>query len=135
MYAKLQPLPHILSKINDNKSQLGADYIAVHIRRTDHITSAKENNKYTSDEDFINFIDANPNVNLYIATDNRDTQDKFYARYSNRIKVITFIDPVRQLRQTSLDTAVIDIFTCAGASSFMGSGWSSFTDLINLLRD
>ena len=33
------------------------NYISVHIRRTDHISLAKKNNKYTTDQDFITFLD------------------------------------------------------------------------------
>uniref|UniRef100_A0A6C0HN41 Glycosyltransferase n=1 Tax=viral metagenome TaxID=1070528 RepID=A0A6C0HN41_9ZZZZ len=139
MYAELKPLPKYNPWYASELTQrfafaLNEPYIAVHIRRTDHSVDAKQNNKYTSDEDFIKFIDDNPNINLYIATDNRATQDKFYARYKNRIKGIKFIEPSIYLRQTSLGIAVIDIFVCVNAVKFMGSGWSSFSDLINDIR-
>jgi hypothetical protein len=45
-----------------------------------------------------------------------------------------WITPRRTLRQTDLEDAIVDIYTCVGATAFLGSGWSSFTDLINDLR-
>ena len=38
-------------------------------------------------------------------------------------------------RYTTLETAVVDLFLCAGSSHFMGSRFSSsFTNTINILR-
>jgi hypothetical protein len=83
---------------------------------------------------FFSFLDKHSNMNIYLATDNRDTQDIFVNKYSTRIKCLKWINPTNNIRQTTLKDAVIDIFTCIKAKEFMGSGWSSFTDLINDLR-
>ena len=76
--------------ITDRQDIIGKNYISVHIRRTDHINSAKINNRYTSDEDFINFIDKNLDFyldkNIYIATDNITTYNYFEEKYKNRVK-------------------------------------------------
>ena len=134
MYIGLKPLPKICDQIRTNIIKLGENYIALHIRRTDHIADAQKYGLFTSDEDFISFIEANPNKNIFIATDNRNTQDKFISLYGERIKCIQLITPHPSLRQTTLENAVVDIFTCAFADKFKGSGYSSFTDLINDLR-
>jgi hypothetical protein len=82
----------------------------------------------------MNFIDQyNSNIKIYIATDNKETQDIFIKKYNNRI-IIKKIKPSEKLRQTSVQDAVVDIYMCAGATYFMGSYGSSFTDLINNLR-
>ena len=36
MYAALVPLPHIARAVADNLRSLGPDFVACHIRRTDH---------------------------------------------------------------------------------------------------
>ena len=76
-----------------------------------------------------------PDYNIYLATDNRQTQDIFHNKYKHRIKTIKFINPLqRQLRHSTLEDTIIDIYTCVNATFFKGSGCSSFTDLINDLR-
>ena len=138
IYVPLIPKQHIQDKINFNITVLssnGSSFIAIHARRTDHIKDAIANNKFTSDADFFNFIDKQPqDSNIYIATDNVATQEIYKSRYGSRIKVMKWITPQRKLRQTPLEDAIVDIFTCIGANAFMGSGWSSFSDLINDLR-
>ena len=82
----------------------------------------------------MNFIDKCPStMKIYIATDNKDTQDIFINKYKDRI-IIKKIVPSNELRQTSLQDAVVDIYICAGANYFLGSNGSSFSDLINNLR-
>jgi len=77
IYEGLKPLSWLQEKIDVKKAALG-NYISVHIRRTDHVWLAKAEHHYTSDDEFIEFIRQHPNDNLYIATENRSTQDKFY---------------------------------------------------------
>lgn len=135
MYKSLLPKPELIAKINNNIEILENNYIAVHIRRTDHVSMAKSVNQFTTDNDFIQFLDSYPNYNIYIATDNRESQDFLYQKYKNRVKTIKLISPIQyQLRLTTLEDAIIDIYTCVNAKYFKGSGYSSFTDLINDLR-
>jgi hypothetical protein len=135
MYKYLNPLPHIRIQINNNIKLLENNYIAVHIRRTDHAPLAKLHGLYTDDNEFIKFIDNYPDMNIYIATDNKETQDFFYNKYKQRIKAIQQISTLSNgFRKTSMEHAVVDIFTCANAKYFLGSGWSSFSELITDLR-
>lgn len=135
MYSQLSPSTNILNKVQNIVSSLENKYIAVHIRRTDHIAMAKSEKQFTTDDEFIQFLDSYPEYNIYLATDNRTTQNLFYEKYKSRIKTIKFINPSQtQLRHTSLEDAIIDIYTCVNANIFKGSGYSSFTDLINDLR-
>jgi len=138
MYAALKPKAQIQSKANANIAELktsSSGFVAIHVRRTDHIKDAMANNKFTADTAFFEFLDKQPHdTNIYLATDNLGTQEIYKARYGNRIKSIKWITPRRALRQTDLEDAVVDIYTCVGANAFQGSGWSSFSDLINDLR-
>ena len=36
LYQDLKPLPHVMTEVNKKMSLLGGNYVAVHIRRTDH---------------------------------------------------------------------------------------------------
>ena len=138
MYAALKPKAQLQARIDSNIAELrtgAAGFVALHARRTDHIKDAMANNKFTSDVGFFEFLDKQSlESNIYLATDNLETQEIFKARYGARMKALKWITPRRALRQTGIEDAVVDIFTCVAANAFLGSGWSSFSDLINDLR-
>jgi hypothetical protein len=129
----LKLLPALQAEIDAFVSENGP-YAAVHIRRTDHSTMAKENNAYTDDELFVSFLSAHVPKNIYIATDNRGTQDQFSGLFKNRVKGLSLITPTHSLRQTDLRAAIKDLFLCIHAADFKGSGYSSFTDVIHAVR-
>uniref|UniRef100_A0A6C0J8K2 Glycosyltransferase n=1 Tax=viral metagenome TaxID=1070528 RepID=A0A6C0J8K2_9ZZZZ len=134
-YDKLKLKSYIEKIVFDKLDILNKNYISVHIRRTDHIQLAKYNNRYTDDEEFINFLDkSDNNKNIYIAADNEITYNKFKKKYQNRIKIDYHKTNNNSLRKTSLQDAIIDIYICVYSDDFMGSGWSSFSGLIKSLR-
>ena len=139
MYATLKPKLDIQEKINAKITELESGnngFVAIHVRRTDHIGHAVANKLFTTDADFFAFLDKqSPAANIYLATDNQGTQKIFKSRYGERLKAMKWIIPRLALRQTDLEDAIVDIFTCANAPEFLGSGYSSFSDLINDLRD
>jgi hypothetical protein len=136
-YKYLKPVKSIQNDIDNIKNLLKNDYISCHIRRTDIVTLKNYFGSHFNmnlDTEYITFIDQYPkNLNIYIATDNQDTQQKFIDIYGDRI-IYKKIDKTNNLRQTSLQDAVKDMYVCAGAKYFMGSPWSSFTDSINEIR-
>lgn len=134
-YDKLKLKSYIEKIVFDKLDILNKNYISVHIRRTDHIGLAKDNNRYTDDEEFINFLDkSDNNKNIYIATGNEITYNKFKKKYQNRIKIDYHKTNNNSLRKTSLQDAIIDIYICVYSNDFMGSGWSSFSQLIKSLK-
>lgn len=134
-YDKLKLKPYIEKIIFDKLEILNKNYISVHIRRTDHIGLAKSNNRYTDDDEFINFLDKSDNCkNIYIATDNEITYNKFKKKYPKRIKFDYHKTNNNAMRKTSLEDAIIDMYMCVYSSDFMGSDYSSFSDIINRLR-
>jgi hypothetical protein len=134
-YTYLKLLPQIKKIINKKINILTNNYISVHIRRTDHIKLAKRHNAYTSDDDFLNFINKyNNKKNVYIATDNEFTYNLFKKYYPKLIKFNYHKTNENDLRQTSLKDAIIDIYMCVFSSDFMGSGTSSFSGVIRILR-
>ena len=158
IYQALVPLPYLRNAIAGRISTLEEKYIAVHIRRTDHSVLARENNRYTEDSEFHEFIKKNEPRDLYLATDNYKTQDDFLKRYSERIKCIKMVrrksgiatmlsrlgsllkfsrpaqEREKSSRNTSVEDAVIDLFVCIYADKFMGSGYSSFSNFITYMR-
>ena len=131
---ELKLLPIIFNEVQNKIDILEYNYIALHIRRTDHIIDAKTNNLYTTDEEFFNYIDNNSTKNLYIATDNKDTYNIFKNKYTNKIKINYTNELYNSLRHTSIKDAIIDLYMCVYSNNFKGSGWSSFTETIEQLR-
>ena len=133
MYTKLQLKSYIKKIVLNKISILNNNYISVHIRRTDHIWLAKKENQYTSDNEFMNFLNKY-DKNIYVATDNKETYDKFKKLYPDQIKFNYHKSFKNTLRETSLLDAIVDIYMCIYSYNFMGSGWSSFSGLIKELR-
>lgn len=132
-FAKLlKPVDEIKEKINSNLSKLGPRFISIHIRRVDGDKQVMQKNRREYEE-YINFIDSYPNHNIYIAADNRDSQLFFQKKYKERIKSIKIIEENNNLRKTSLEDAVIDMWTCSHADHFMGQPSSSFSAWIKIL--
>lgn len=132
IYSKLKLLPDLENKVKNNIKLLDNNYVAVHIRRTDN----KESIKKSPNQIFINFIEKNPTSNVYIATDNRETQNIFVNKYKDKIKIINLINSkTNPIRATNLEMAIIDLYTCIHASNFQGSYWSAFSDFITLQRN
>jgi hypothetical protein len=133
-YKLLQPIDSIQYEINNTILLLKNNYIACHLRRTDgwnHKTYIKDRHE---DEEYIEFIDQYPSeLNIYIATDCRKTQQKFIEKYGNRL-VYKKIEDNEDKRQTSVQDAVKDMYVCAYATYFMRSP-GSFSDTIINLRD
>ena len=130
----IKPLPHIMDKINENRKLLENNYIAIHVRRTDHIAAATKRGVFTTDEDFFKFIDENINDScLYVATDNVDTYTMFQEKYKDKIK-FPYHKSSGKFRNTSLEDAIIDIYMCSYATKFKHSGWSTFSGLIHEFR-
>jgi len=134
-YSLLKVKDTITSLIQKKKEKLGP-YIAVHIRRTDHISKAKKNNCFTSDEDFFMYLDKmKDNKSIYIATDNIHTFTLFKNKYGGSIPFEYHkTRPKYLLRRTSLLDAIVDLFMCIEADDFMGSGYSSFSECICAIR-
>lgn len=131
-YSLLKPLPSIQNEIDSTKQKLGKNYIACHIRRTDALTHPAYKDNKNSDTDYMNFIDQYPkDLKIYIATDCRDTQKIFIYLYGDRM-IYKKIEDNNNLRQTSLQDAVKDMYVCAGAKYFKHSVGSFSSTIINL---
>ena len=132
MYKYLTPNNTINNRIDYLKKKINNKYISLHIRRTDHSSLAKNNKNFVTDDNYINKY---PNYNIYLATDNRETQDKFIKLYGKRLIVNKLIDNNNSdLRKTSLKDSVIDIYMCVYSKVFKSSGFSSFSETIYCLR-
>lgn len=135
IYQKLIPLPYIKNRVINIMKKYNKNYIATHIRRTDHkdVIKRRDNGIGTTDNMFMNYINSNKGKKLYIATDCKITQARFFNKYKNRIKYIKKITGNGH-RQTSVLDAVIDLYVCQNATDFKGTIKSSYSGLIHHLR-
>ena len=137
IYDNLKLRNELKQKINKNLSIMNK-FIAIQIRRTDTISSPWKKKKYLSDEEYIEFLNKYPNHNIYIATDNFETQNKFYSLFKDRMKIIKLMEKPKKYipgkRQTSIEDVIIDIYMCVNAEFFLGSSYSSVTTLIKELK-
>lgn len=130
----LKLLPHIEKKILYIQNKTTSNYIATHVRRTD-IFNLSRNQPITKNEQFFKWIDAKiSRCNLYLATDNKETQTIFLNRYNDKIFINEKINLREQKRQTSLEHAVIDLFICIYSKDFMGTNWSCWSGFIKDFR-
>lgn len=138
-YRDLKPRKEILDRIAE--LNVGT-YAAAHIRRSvNHANLARAHGQFTTDDEFDEWIGAlSKPMPAYLATDNAETQRRFLAKWGTRGLIVG-----REIRSgeadqrdraihTSLADAVVDLYVCAGAALFKGSGFSSFTDTIERLR-
>ena len=135
-YQRLKLLPIMIKFVNEKRKILENNYIAIHVRRTDHIEVAKKRNRYTSDEDFFQFIDKYKNdaKYLYIAADNKETYEMFQKKYPTLILFPYHEEVKGSKRNTSLHDAIIDLYMCVFSKHFQFSGQSSFSDVILRIR-
>ena len=133
IYKELKLKPYLIYTLTKKKSII-KNYISVHIRRTDHVTLAKKKKLFTNDEEFIKFINENKNnKNIYIATDNHNSYNKFKKLYQKKVKLY-YYNTTSDRRKTKLREAIIDIYMCVLSDKFKGSGYSTFSDLIISLK-
>ena len=145
MYAQLRPRPSIAARVAARlKAFVGAEYCAIHVRRTDHAELFGERSP-CRDVDFYAFCDRHDPLPIFIATDNAATQAAFAARYGARLRALTPMRPRRSkrhamgadapgARHTSVADAVADLEACVAAKIFKGTELSSFSDAVAHLR-
>ena len=86
-------LPNINDLIQNKIKNLGPNYVAIHVRRTDFKKLIDKGFvEYTDDSIFYNFIDKNKNKNIYLSTDNYNTQKKYIDIFKNKIKYNKLLD-------------------------------------------
>lgn len=130
-----KPVDGIMNEVKETQKRIGEDYISCHIRRTDIITIQKKYKKEPpKDQDFIDFIESYPDKKVFLATDNRTTQEKFIKIFPKRLTYACVIQgdgsKRHPKRTTSIQDAVKDLFLCIGSTHFMGTVSSSYSTFI-----
>jgi len=81
---------HLLKDINDQvkslRSELNNNYVSIQVRRTDKLTHHGIE-KMTQYQEFFDFIDNNGYDKIFLASDNKESQNVFRSRYKDRLIV------------------------------------------------
>jgi hypothetical protein len=138
-YREFRPVSAIAARIAALKGDL-TPYIAVHVRRTDMRPLASRLGVELRGDDVVEawirkHAKGRP---VYLATDNGETQARYLALGGVHIGASLTgretQDEADHHRNGTLADAVVDLFTCAGAMRFLGSGFGSFSATIEILR-
>lgn len=118
------------------EKEMTTPFVAVHVRRTDHQDLAKKHGVFTSDEEFASFIEKHrsKDIPVYLATDEFEVQKSFVKLGCRVYKMMDECSRSSPVRQTKLEHALIDILIAGHSEKFMGSGFSSFSKLIDIVR-
>lgn len=110
--------------------------IGIHVRRTDYTGNiiGKILNGSNPDEEFFNYIEKYSNDKFFIATDNKETQDLYINKYKGRILFYSKIKITDNLRKTTLEDAIIDIYILSYNKKIKGTYNSSFTEFARCLK-
>ena len=120
--------------IKENNIQ---NLIGIHVRRTDYTGNfiGKLINGSNSDNEFFEFIKKYSGDNkFFLATDNKETQDIYKNKYRNKLLFYEKIKNSNNLRKTSLENAIIDIYILSYCTKIKGTYNSSFTEFAKNLR-
>lgn len=161
-YRALEPTAAVSAEVERVVAACGGRgaFVSLHIRRTDHYTlelGAAGGSRLGTDEEHDAWLARLPGAPMiFLATDCARTRRRFAETYGDRLRthgrigyaedggeaaseaaaVVEKDEPAPRvaLRQTTLQSAVVDLFACAEASAFRGSTLSSFSDTIVHLR-
>ena len=139
LYRQVRLLPGHMAALA--RARPAVPYAAMHIRRTDLVHMATQAGVYEPDEAYVAWAQAAP-AHCYLATDNGATQRHMLAALAamghtayHAGEIATHAgDELGGQRNTTLAQCAVDLFACAGAMAFKGTGASSFSTLVQRLR-
>lgn len=137
-YADLRPVAGVQDRIDYLTARLG-EYVACHIRRTDHVIDVRARGDTLKPYlEYVNWSRSWLDRPLFLATDNAVTQ-RTIALMRDGAQFQPMPEDSLEVRPShgrygTLATAVVDLYVCAGATYFLGTEASSFTDTIEILR-
>jgi hypothetical protein len=113
------------------------DCIGIQVRRTDHSMYLARHKDFSDDNYFFGLVEKHCPDRVFLATDNRETQDLYRKRFGERILVFRSIDgnsSSQEVRKTSLESAVLDVFALSLCKEVYRSHYSSFGQMARYLK-
>lgn len=118
------PVPSIQEEVERRVKALPRNTIGVHIRRTDNVVAIRK----SPVELFVQRMEAFPDASFYLATDNEDIKTLLQQRFPGSVQ----FSPSKADRTSlaGMQEAVAELFTLARTHYFLGSYYSSFSDVV-----
>lgn len=140
-YADLRPLPHVETRVAEIRESLGAEYIAIHVRRTDMTPlAAKIGHPMPTDADYLKWCAQWPDLPVYLATDNGQTQARYLDadarfRVGARMGGYEIHTEYDHTIHGPIFDAIVDMFVCVEATRWAGQSFGTFSGTIKNIRD
>lgn len=120
-----KPLPSLMEEVGQRTAAFGDQTVGVHIRRTDNAMSIQ----CSPIEAFVERMEAFPaTTNFYLATDDERVKSLMSEKFPHRVWSSPFEADRNSLE--GMREAVVEMFSLAKTSHFLGSYYSSFSDII-----
>lgn len=120
-----KPLPSLVEEVKKRTAAFTDNTVGVHIRRTDNVMSIK----CSPVDAFVERMKAFPvTMNFYLATDDENVKSLMLKEFPNRVGSSSCKADRSSLE--GMREAVVEMFSLAKTSHFLGSYYSSFSDII-----
>lgn len=123
-----RPLPELVQKIEERVASLKVPSVGLHIRRTDNLRAISESPL----EAFISRTRSLAPAHIYAATDDESVKQSLQQAFPQCVSYSSFAASRSTL--CGMQEAVIEMFTLTRTTHFLGSYYSSFSDIIIALR-
>lgn len=122
------PRRSILDEVEQRCASMGKEFVGVHVRRTDNVLSIQE----SPVEAFVERMKCFPHAVFYLATDSEEVKVAMKEQFPHRV----FTSPFQADRTSpeSMREAVVEMYTLVRSSHFLGSYYSSFSDVIIVMN-
>ena len=105
--------------------------VAVQIRRTDNIKSIAESPVEMFEKIITQWIDRDPEVKIFVATDDQKIKNLLYNKYRANI-IVNPVEATRKTREGIVDAAA-ELFIMSEVEVVYGSYWSTFSEIASRL--
>lgn len=125
------PSQSIQQIIDQQVSKFNKNTIGIHIRRTDNINSIVQSPIELFISKMEEEIHKNSNANFFLATDDKETEQKLLNRFES--KIIVYKKVLNRNLERGVIDAAVDLYCLSNTKYIYGSYWSSFSDIASRL--
>jgi hypothetical protein len=121
------PSPSIQQIISAEVFNFNKNTIGIHIRRTDNVNSIAQSPVELFISKMEEEVQKNSNVNFFLATDDKETEQELLIRFGS--KIIVYQKELDRNLEKGIIDAVVDMYCLSSTKYIYGSYWSSFSDI------
>ncbi|MDO4510694.1 MAG: hypothetical protein Q4B68_02615 [Bacteroidales bacterium] len=127
-----RPTDEIEARIQQRAADFAPSMIGVHIRRTDNAMAIKSSPISLFEHHMRQALEQYPGAHFYLATD--DERVKRHMEHAFPGKIHTSPAPADRTSAEGMKEAAVEMFTLARCNHFIGSYYSSFSDMVLALN-